>query len=278
MNRFTEGPDMRLRSRFTLIELLVVVAIIAVLAAMLLPALNKARRRAQLTLCLANQKQIFVTTTMYADDNDGMPMLWNGLDSQCGSVIWSSAYSGGCGWNGPGLAYTQGYMGTPSSTKRSGDVAHFYCPAVTSFCSTASGIYKSTGQNWYSEPVLQSTRGWIMPPGSTLHGRINTTYGYRWAVGATNSINFLYNGTYWTFWTAPNKGIPRLDRTADFLALYTCELAYIVAQNAGRGAHGAGSNVLYTDGHAKWVDISPLVFSGGGYLGFDWWKSNVDGK
>ncbi len=62
------GPHSRLARGFTLIELLVVIAIIAILAAMLLPALSRAKQKAQQIKCISNLKQLTTAAVMYQQD------------------------------------------------------------------------------------------------------------------------------------------------------------------------------------------------------------------
>src|SRR5512140_74248 len=102
------GNEVKGVSGFTLIELLVVIAIIAILAAMLLPALGKAKAKAQGIHCMNNSKQLMNAFHMYTLDNrelmppnpdDGNDGVIGGTPAGAGSHNWCPGQAGPGGGN-----------------------------------------------------------------------------------------------------------------------------------------------------------------------------------
>lgn len=79
---------MRGLKAFTLIELLVVIAVIAILMALLMPALNRAREQGKRAACLNNLKQLQLAWIIYADENDGK--LINGAAGYTVDTAWGT--------------------------------------------------------------------------------------------------------------------------------------------------------------------------------------------
>jgi prepilin-type N-terminal cleavage/methylation domain-containing protein/prepilin-type processing-associated H-X9-DG protein len=120
---------------FTLIELLVVIAIIGILASMLLPALANAKSKSLASICVANNKQLQLAWTLYADDFDNRMVLNDNPSANAGSAAGSTLPDTNVTWC---AGWMQGTDATDTNTaafmngllgRYAGSPGVFKCPA-----------------------------------------------------------------------------------------------------------------------------------------------------
>ena len=136
----------RKSARFTLIELLVVIAIIAILAGMLLPALNSAREKGRAISCTSNIKQVLLDFQMYAGDNQDMFPLRGDGSKSWSQLIYGDEYMNKNQWRAKPYTYC------PSNIRPPFQVS----PAQSNHYNTY-GVKQWTWSNSYEEKYAQTT-------------------------------------------------------------------------------------------------------------------------
>ena len=140
-----------MKRNFTLIELLVVVAIIAILAGILLPSLNKARETAKRARCTGNLKNLTQAFLMYAGDNNDQA-LENNYAAPLGGATADNSFTNNLQYGSFMLPFA-GYLGISGLEGGAQDrtkLLIFHCPAIPS--------HYTPGPSWSSGSKAYSAR------------------------------------------------------------------------------------------------------------------------
>jgi prepilin-type N-terminal cleavage/methylation domain-containing protein/prepilin-type processing-associated H-X9-DG protein len=205
------------RKGFTLVELLVVIGIIALLIALLLPALAKSRESARRAACLSNLRQINMAFRFYAADNhDQVPLGYRTASKQYNSMVFST--TAGNRWVLFGLLRVPGYLENP---------AVLFCPSENN-----TKFQFDTSENpWPAPdvtPISNIQAGYCNRPDDQIPDDLANPPAALQPFHMPRLINF---------------------RNRAVLADLTATRARIVTR------HVTGINVLYGDGSAKWVGL-----------------------
>lgn len=284
------------RSAFTLVELLIVVAIIAILAALLMPVLGQARAMANQAACMSNLRQIALLFEYYADDHEQLyppatlesPYTWlPGAPKHWQAHGWTEQG----GWHHGWALYLSQYVRTGSKDKWNHQFFQldlFTCPShpyqPRRPQDEAESIYMSYGINTACLDTNTSSYGAGWPGyGIGIYGlHDNTRRADRYPspsqtiqvaehCGLQSYQNVHYNTYNWAKWTvppnvqAPAKGRGLAPQPPGFAApvLTVGGNAADPAGRAMRVAHRSVSNFLFVDGHVAamdpWKTVGPVL-------------------